>query len=611
MIKPNIALAFLLTGLLAACGGGSGDSVVPETGTGTGTGDDGTTGTVDNGDGTTDDITTGTNIENPRLGTGTGSGFVSGTLKISSTNLSAGGTTNVSAVIVDSDNGNAKIVSQKYGVVFTSTCSESDPAKASFSRANSITSSGEVSVTYEAQGCSGTDIISFKLYPVEGSNVQETELLHTATGTVTVQPPEVGSITYVSTDSPAISVSTIANSLLPRLTDVIFKVVDETNNPIAGKSVEFSLSNTNGGITLALDSGITDENGQVKAVVRGGTTHAITSVKATTLANDNVTEITTNSLPISVTTGLPRQDRFTLSLNTFNPGAYNVDSVVVGVTATLGDAFGNPVPDGTVVNFTAESGLVGSSCETTGGRCSVSWSSGGVRPGNADVSLNLVNEQIGMTTILAYSQGEAGFTDGNADFLFDTNEPFLAYEEPFRDDNWNSLVDVNAGQPVEAFIDSDYNGTHSAAPSLYQGALCSTAARGLGHCGSLMHVRAQTRLMQSVANSVVMRFFNGSAPFVETTTPSLDPSGSGSFCVVLQDDNGNIPASGTTFSAAGDGYKIYGSTGVVPNSVGKIEQSGMPDYGAVYCVDYELDGIPVEIVVTATSGSLTRSQRLQ
>src|SRR5690606_8173985 len=126
MIKPNIALAFLLTGLLAACGGDSGDSVVPETGTGTGTGDDGTTGTVDNGDGTTDDVTTGTNIQNPRLGTGTGASFSSGSLTISSVALSAGGTTNISANIVDSDRGNAKIVSQQYAVRFSSTCSESD-----------------------------------------------------------------------------------------------------------------------------------------------------------------------------------------------------------------------------------------------------------------------------------------------------------------------------------------------------------------------------------------------------------------------------------------------------------------------------------------------------
>ncbi|MBU2039360.1 MAG: hypothetical protein KKH95_09460, partial [Gammaproteobacteria bacterium] len=218
MFKPTALISLLLTLLLTACGGDSGGSVVG--GTNTDSGSDGTTDTVDNGDGTTSDVTTGTNITNPRLGNGTGASFAVGVLDISDTALSAGGTTNISATIVDADRSNAKIVSQQYGVEFSSTCSEADPAKASFSRDESVTSSGEVSVTYEAKGCSGTDIISFKLYASTDGTVDKTKVLHSATGTITVQPPEVGAITYVETSAPAISISTIGDPVLPKLSSV-------------------------------------------------------------------------------------------------------------------------------------------------------------------------------------------------------------------------------------------------------------------------------------------------------------------------------------------------------------------------------------------------------
>lgn len=612
MQKPNILMALLLAMLLTACGGSS-DPVVPDSGTGN---NDGTS----TDDGNLDGVTTSPSIERPRLGTGVGSSFELGSLNLTSATLSAGGTTSVSANVVDIDNNNSRIVSQQYGIEFTSGCVDTN--KASFSRPEVVTSNGQVLVTYEAKGCSGDDVISFKLYPAEAGEIDKTNLLHTAVATINVIPPEVGAIVTLPLEQPALAVNTIANSTLPHLIEVGFQVVDQTNNPISNKNVTFKLVGASGGAALALTSGVTDEDGRVKAVLQSGSTHAIVSVVATTLANDGVTSISTSSLPISITTGLPRQDRFSLALETFNPGAYNINNVAVSATVSASDAFGNPVPDGTVVNFTAESGIITPFCTTEEGVCSVIWRSGGARPDFEGVhpTLKTVNERIGMTTILAYSVGESGFTDQNGNYTFDVSpnpEPFLSFAEAFRDDNWNGVLDLDDNdRPVEPFIDYDSNGALTAAPSFYQGALCSEEARALGHCANLMHVRAQNRLMQSVANSVTISFYSfDGTTYTSTTPPDLEgvPGDTGDFYVVLQDANGNIPASGTSLAISGDGYDVLADEGNVPNSIGILglnQGNGLPNYGALYRVSYAVDDDPKKIEITATSGDKTVKVRL-
>jgi hypothetical protein len=617
MYKPMTLLALLLAGFLTACGGSDDGSVVQ--------GGDG----ADTGDGAgSEDVTTDTDIESPRLGNGLGSSFSAGVLEATVTQLSAGGSTQIKANIVDPENGNRKIVSQSYFVEFSSGCAGADPAQAAFSKTELVTSSGEASVTYEARGCSGSDTVTFRLYAVSEDGEKTGSALHAATVQLDIEPPEVGAINFASAEPNAISVSNIANASLPKFSQITFIVVDNNNNPIAGKTVNFELTNNAGGISLSLNSGVTNESGEVVATIRSGTTHAVTSVKATTTANDGST-IGTESSPVSVTTGLPREDRFSLSVSVFNPGAFNVDNVEVEVTASASDAFGNPVPDGTVFNFAAESGRIGSRCttENESGSCSVTWSSSGDRP-SADAvhpTLRTVNERIGMTTIVAYSLGESGFTDQNANYVFDVSpnvEPFTSYAEAFLDSNNNGQLDRDqSGQPVEQFFDLDLNRAFTAAPGVYQGTQCSDAAKGLGHCPpGLVHVREQARIMQSVANSIDMRLFTRSG----TTYTEVDPENISLaaltpqvFYVVVQDANENIPESGSTFSANGDGYDIFGDSGEVANSVGVLDEpgtSGLPPYGQLYRVTYDADpeatDRKIELVATSGSGA-SRTIRLQ
>ncbi len=609
MYKPMTLLALLLAGFLTACGGSDGGSVVQGgDGTGTGTGDDGGT----------DDVTTGTDITAPRLGTGVGSSFNEGALEATVTNLSAGGTTQVKANIVDSGSGNRKIVSKPYAIVFSSRCSGSDPAQAVFSKDEIITSSGEVVVTYEARGCRDQDVVTFRLYDTSEEGGGRTgDVLHTATTLLTVEPPETGAIEFASAEPRSISVSGIANEVLSKLSRVTFRVLDNNANPISGKTVNFELTNTAGGISLSLDSAITNESGEASTILRSGTSHALTSVKATTTMNDG-TAITTESSPISVTTGLPRQDKFSISANTFNPGAYNRDNIEVDITASSSDALGNPVPNGTQFNFYAENGRIGfddtpsGSCVVDNGEgsCSVKWRSSGVRPyfeGSHPDGLQTVNERIGMTTIVAYTLGEGGFTDQNANYLYDAGEPFVSWPEVFVDDNFNGQIDLGTnGNPVEAFFEVTANNQYDDAPAVYQGVQCAESAKSLGHCPpGLVHVRDSLRLMQSLSDSLQLSFYEDSGSgYQQVDIPSLGSSGE--FLVVVQDAHGNIPETGTSFSSTGDGYEVGGTNGDVPNSVGELNIEGLPPYGAVFSVQYRLDpdftGTERSIEVTATGG---------
>lgn len=561
MRMPAYLAALFLSLFLTACGGG-GDPVVSDSAAET------------EGEETPDEVTTSSTVANPQIGTGTGNDFLSGSLLITQSTLSAGGSTQITATIVDADEGNKKIVSQEYFVEFSSSCSTD--AKAEFSKENVQTSSGEISVTYTATGCSGSDLITFTLRNLDGQSS-----IDVATGTITVAPPEIGAITYIGADAAAISIATIGDAVLPKLTTLTFKVLDRGNNPVSNRTVEFELSNNSGGMALSLISSVTNESGEVKTAILSGSTHGITTVRATTYATDNTTKIYTTSQQISVTTGIADQDSFSLvvdKLSTRGWDSFGTGSEVE-VTAFANDHFQNPVPDGTIINFMADSGSIGSSCETVAGTCSVTWLSANPRPGS-DWAGNLFvadNTRIydaqlvtydaswngglpGVASVTAYTIGEAGFSDSNGNDLYDAGEEFTPYAEAFLDANDNGIYDYNSStNPREEVIDFNSDGSHSAAPSTYQGITCSDNST---HCQSLLHVRDTVKFLVASAQTVV-------SLYSVSGTSSGDLTGSS--CVVMDgedieltylisDVNGLMPPTGTSISLDVGDLEIVGTS---------------------------------------------------
>lgn len=327
------------------------------------------------------------------------------------------------------------------------------------------------------------------------------------------------------------------------------------------------------------------------------------------------------------TGGLIDQDSFDIAISTFNPGATGRNGVAVEVSVYAGDRLQNPVPDGTVIYFNAESGIIPASCETTDGFCSVNWTSSGYRPGQEDQDgfsdLERVNETnvdanrsaYGLTTILAYAVGEAGFTDSNDNGVYDLGEPFESFGEPIRDDNaydayllgTTTELDTNSnGAPVEFFADYNQNGLWDDAPETYQGSQCSEAARDEGHCSSLMYVRQLAVISQSSISSNDIYAYTYTAGSGYTELSNLDAS-SGTFYLLITDGNGSVSSSGTSFSITGNGYDVKEIQASPSNNVGLLVYNGLYDsgldssFGSLFEVTYTSSGTPESIVVNVTA----------
>ncbi|MEH6449311.1 MAG: hypothetical protein V7765_11615 [Oleispira sp.] len=578
----KIASLSLLTLAVVACGGG-GSPTNSST-----TGETGTTTTTD--DGTV--VSTGTVVGTPDIGSGTGSSYSDGVITIAngglvSGKLAAGGQVNITVDVVDRDASDARVSGVEYGVVFGSTCAGTDPARASFDNPEVVTTSGTVTTTYRAEGCSGEDLVTASLYNSAAGTIDKTTKLGVATVTIEVVAPTVNDISYVGASETSLGVASVGNPDLKQVSILTFAVTDVNGDPIPNQGVNFSFSSASASATLATTSEITDSSGEVTVVMNAGPIHTSVRVIASTDFTNGAGEADTvfvSSAPISVSTGYPVQSKMTLALDSFNPHAWGFVGNTVSVSVFLADRWGNPPPDATVVNFTTEGGKIESLCETSGGTCSVVWLGQDRLPGDASNTSNglYVNDRAGFSTITAYTQGESDYVDVNNNGVFDSTESFITYGEVFEDFDFNGVKDASE----ELLADTDNNGVHTAQVDVtkYQGSLCSAAAVALGHCATNMHISKSTRLvMASEVASVTLYEFSGG-----TYSVAAGLTVGSSYVVVIQDVNGNIPNDGTALSFAADGFEVTGKGGDVGKSgIGTLSGTGLPPYGKAFNVRVE------------------------
>lgn len=571
--------------MLLACGGGGSPS----------NSDDSTTTTSTTTGGGTD-VSTGTDQSTlvPALGTGSGSSFTDATVNVSVISLAAGGSTQVSLNIVDTATGNGVIVGTQYAVRFSSECADQEPAKATFQQTEILTTSGTASTFYQAVGCAGEDRISATLFKAENGSVNG-EAIDAALGTVTVALAEVNNIEYVEASASSIALKGLGFTALPETSAVSFAVKDEFNNPISGKTVTFTLSNNSVGVTLAGDDdangsveGLTNADGIAVAYVNSGTSHASISVKATTTKNTGGV-IGTQSFPIAVTTGVVDQNSFNLVVDTLNPHAWDIDGETVTFSVRGADSFQNPIPDGTVINFMAESGQVQPTCITAGGSCTATWTSTNPRPGtmlDGTIKTNASGfpgfdaswqgGRAGVATVLAYTLGEAGFADANGNGLLETTESYFIMAEAFLDANEDGSFDASDNNnPYEKLVDFDVNGVQTAAPTNYQGVSCSGLALTAGHCAELVHVRDQLKFIvaDGRAATVTPTSISGglTADLSAASCINVRSEGSVTFSFNVADSNGNIPPLGTAITFESDGFDLVGSAPVnIPNAYSTV-----------------------------------------
>jgi hypothetical protein len=278
----------------------------------------------------------------------------------------------------------------------------------------------------------------------------------------------------------------------------------------------------------------------VQTVVSAGT--VATSVNVTATVTSVTPNISTQSSQLTVTTGIPTANSFSLAVQCFNIEGWDYDGTTTAVTARLGDRFQNPVPDGTAVTFTSEGGNIQSQCTTQttateGGVCSVNIRSSEPRPAN------------GRVTVLAKAIGEESFTDANGNGAFDNGETFVDLPEPFRDDNENDTYDVG-----EDFFDFNNDQNRTAADGLFNGVLCNDTT---GRCGA-----SSTRSTGIGRNAIVV--FSGSFPVVtqpgNVALPTSFPIGAlnsaRGISFYVRDARGNVMPAGTTVRLQASGASL-------------------------------------------------------
>ncbi|MBT3011623.1 MAG: hypothetical protein KUF77_13315 [Candidatus Thiodiazotropha sp. (ex Lucina aurantia)] len=431
------ALSLML--LLAACGGGDPD--VPWD-----------TSTTDTADGDTIDDA-GTGGADIFIGSGSGASFSAGTLDIAVTSLAAGGQTTVTATLADSA---GNLYQEDASVSFNTDCFSTGLATISTPvEANG----GVVTATYVAQGCSGADAVRATV-TVNGDTT-------TATGTINVQPAEIGSLEFVSAEPSLIGLRGVG---LTEVSRVSFRVLDQNGNPVPQQTVNFSLSTDVGGanIPAGAETAASDSNGLVGTDVKSGTIPTAVRVTASLAANPL---IASQSDGLIISTGVSDQNSMTLGPEIFNPETWSINGVEIALTVHAADHFNNPVPDGTSVYFTTEGGQIQSQCQIVNGRCSVNWTSANPRPQENDVPDGMA----GRLTVLATMLGEESFIDANGNGVLDAGDPaFANIPEAFRDDN----EDGEKHPTFEEFVDFNTNGIYDDADSDpdYNGVLCCDAA---------------------------------------------------------------------------------------------------------------------------------------
>jgi hypothetical protein len=435
--------------------------------------------------------------------------------------------------------------------------------------------SGATTVTVGTQ-ISGVTVTSSLNYAIGAANTADT-----------------GSIQFVSVSPTSIGLRGTGGSGRQESATVIFRVVDNNNNPVGGKTVSFSLSTTLGGLTLSAATAVSDPaSGQVFTNVIAGNMSTAVRVTAT------VDGFSTQSDLLTISTGLPAQDSFSLSASTYNIEGWNYDGTQTTLTARLADHFHNPVPDGTAVYFTSEGGSVAPSCTTVGGVCSVTFTSQALRPNN------------GRVTVTARAIGEEAFTDLNSNGVADSTSEMIDANgtptdmgEAFVDYNENGVRDSN-----EPYFDFNGSGTYNSPDGKFNGLLCSA---GTAICSSQRSIDVRTSKVIVLSSSRANITINGGASIA---LPACTAGGAGApatFTVTVVDMNGNAPPAGSTINFTTTNGTIISANRIAENSIGcrTAGYTGCPAAaGAPTFGDY-LVTMQSDVTWSTTTGACSVNQR--
>ena len=366
---------------------------------------------------------------------------------------------------------------------------------------------GVQTASYVNKGCNrGTDTITATI----GASSKSV--------TLGVDASSIGTILFISSSPANQSIVLKGSGGLGRQESALltYRVVDQNNAGLAGVTVSFAPSTSTGGLTVLPATAVTDASGNVTTTVSSGTIPTPVRVLAQASRGDRT--ITGLSDTLIISTGLPIQKAMSLSVDKYNINGWRLDGTVAKVTVRLADQYGNPISDGTAVNFVTEGGAIGTpaqgGCVTADGGCSVELRSQNFRPTN------------GRVTVLAYVQGLENFVDSNGDGqyscttykapdgsvpavyrpLIDTcesgGEPFSDMGDPFLDAGFLGSVVGAHLTPRFGTLDGAYEAANGDLPFPYNHATYTSVGNAKW---GLNFIRATTEITFSDSDAIVER----------------------------------------------------------------------------------------------------------
>ena len=335
-------------------------------------------------------------------------------------------------------------------VSFSSSCAA---GKATVTPSAATQPNGLAEATFVDNGCAQTADATVSITATIGTD--------TESGSLTVLAPTTGSLRFVEADPADKSITLRGQGGIGRQENAIltFRLVDVAGQGVANADVCFDASTYVGGLNidgfspdkkpdpqgstaLCGDDNLSivryvkrsNADGTVTVQVNSGTVPTPVRVRARALYPAGATiALQTYSDTLSISTGLPLQRSFSLSVDKANIDGGNFDGEIATVTVRLADQFSNPVPDGTVVSFIGSGAAVctadNGSCKTVNGACSCQVVSQERRP--------LDNRVI----VTAYAVGLEDFDDIDGDNLYDPGvDPFDDLGDAFVDANKDGIA---------------------------------------------------------------------------------------------------------------------------------------------------------------------------
>ncbi|MDE2420686.1 MAG: hypothetical protein KGO49_05835 [Gammaproteobacteria bacterium] len=337
-----------------------------------------------------------------------------------STSLDSGASTNITLKTQDAT---TKSNQNNVTVNFSASCG-------TFSTPSVVSSNqGDVTTTYKAIDANGKLCAGTQTITATGSDPSITQSVQ-----VTIAAVSANAIVY----SSANAVNLVTKNSGSAASGQIQFTVYSNGTAVANQDVTLELTKGPADLSFvtlgnrAIQTVKSDSSGVVTVNLYPGSIPGPVEVKASLATNASVSVLSKN---VAVATGRAYQNGVSLSMSK-NALRTDIDGDKATVTARLADRNGNSVPDGTVVSFITEGGVITPNCATTAGVCTVTLTTQNPRPTDSRVS------------VLAYVEGDKAYTDVDGDNMYTVGVDTLLHNigDAFRDDNENNVYDVSLGE---------------------------------------------------------------------------------------------------------------------------------------------------------------------